>query len=81
MQLKKVTFSALAVALYSMLLSASGKKNDTGSNGGTPTPDPLAALNLPATPFNDAMPPLPFYFQSPGIIQSDNTPAANPVTD
>lgn len=80
MQLKKITFSALTVVLYSMLLSASCKKNDTG-DGGTTTPDPLAALNLPATPFNYAMPPLPFYFQSPGITQSDNTPAANPVTD
>ncbi|MDB6129698.1 MAG: hypothetical protein JWM04_805 [Verrucomicrobiales bacterium] len=39
------------------------------------------ALNLPVTPFNYAAPALPPYFLAPVIVDQDNTPANNPVTD
>jgi len=43
--------------------------------------DPLAALDLPPTPFNYANQSLPYFFQSQLVIQQDNTPSSNPVTD
>lgn len=43
--------------------------------------DPLAALNLPSTPFNYANPGLPAYLQAPPIAAQDNTPANNGVTN
>lgn len=43
--------------------------------------DPLAALNLPSTPFNYASQSLPFYMNTPLITGQDNTPINNPVTD
>ncbi|MBL7739758.1 MAG: c-type cytochrome [Chitinophagaceae bacterium] len=52
------------------------KKSDTAAPA-----DPLAALNLPATPFIYANQPLPNYLRTPNINAQDNTPAANPVTD
>lgn len=52
----------------------------------TPTPalesDPVNAyLNLPSTPFNYANQPLPDYMLISQLINVDNTPAHNPVTD
>lgn len=38
-------------------------------------------LNLPDMPFNYANPDLPAHFFIPPILDSDNEPAANPVTD
>ena len=49
--------------------------NNTGTN------DPLASLDLPSIPFNYANQLLPGYFQSQLMIEQDNTPAGNPVTD
>jgi cytochrome c peroxidase len=48
-----------------------------------PTPvDPVAAvLNLPATPFNYANPSLPAYFNTPQMLNQDNTQASNPITN
>src|SRR4026208_2294217 len=45
------------------------------------TNDPLATLDLPPIPFNYSNQSLPGYFQSQLIIEQDNTPADNPVTD
>lgn len=45
------------------------------------TNDALASLDLPAVPFNYAKQLAPDYFQSQLIIEQDNTPARNPVTD
>jgi cytochrome c peroxidase len=45
------------------------------------TNDPLAKLQLPPFPFNYSNQSLPDYFQSPLIIEQDNTPAGNQVTD
>jgi cytochrome c peroxidase len=41
----------------------------------------LAALNLPATPFNYSAQPLPQFLTAPNITGQDNTPSTNPVTD
>jgi cytochrome c peroxidase len=60
----------------SFLVLYSCKKGDAGD-----TVDPLAALNLPATPFNYANQPLPNYLLAPPVAGADNTPATNPVTD
>ena len=38
-------------------------------------------LNLPATPFNYANPPLPAHLQNSQTVNIDNTPTFNPVTD
>ncbi|CAN5522165.1 cytochrome c peroxidase [soil metagenome] len=43
--------------------------------------DPLAALNLPATPLIYTAQPLPVYLTTPNITRQDNTPADNAVTD
>ena len=47
----------------------------------TATNDPFATLDLPIIPFNYANQLLPGYFQSEVIIEQDNTPVGNPVTD
>ncbi len=62
-----------------MAISSCSKNSDTAAT--TPTTDPLAALNLPATPFNYASPALPNYLTAPNIIAQLNTPAGNQVTD
>lgn len=73
--------SLVLTAAFTIMLAASCKKNDN-DGGTTPTPaDPLAALNLPATPFNYASPVLPPYYLAPNIAGTDNTPANNGVTD
>lgn len=38
-------------------------------------------LNLPDVPFNYANIPLPFYLQVPVLLDADNTPPNNPITD
>ncbi len=38
-------------------------------------------LDLPETPFNYADIPIPTHISNPPVIESDNTPAANPITD
>jgi cytochrome c peroxidase len=43
--------------------------------------DPLAALNLPASPYNYSNQSLPAFLRTPGINGQDNTPVTNPVTD
>ncbi|MBL7742204.1 MAG: cytochrome-c peroxidase [Chitinophagaceae bacterium] len=60
-----------------VIIFYSCKKNESGNT----VTDPLAALNLPASPFNYASQPLPNYLRTPNINDQDNTPAANPVTD
>jgi cytochrome c peroxidase len=67
----------ITTVLTGVSSTTSCKKSDSGG-GAT---DTLSALNLPSTPFNYAAPPLPGFFQAPPITASDNTPAANPVTD
>jgi cytochrome c peroxidase len=61
------------VSLYSFYAC---KKSDA-----VQTPDALAALNLPATPFNYANQAIPNFLQGPPIAGQDNTPASNKVTD
>jgi cytochrome c peroxidase len=74
---KPIFFGVIVVVfIFSAFISC--KKSDSNTGG---TTNPLAALNLPATPFNYAAPPLPFYFQTPAITGQDNTPAANPVSN
>ena len=51
------------------------------SSTAAPVVDPLAALNLPSSPYNYANQPLPGYYLSPNIIGQDNTPINNTVTD
>lgn len=76
----KKHYLAISGILVSFLLSSliSCRKDSS-----TPTPvvDPLAALNLPSSPFNYANQPLPGYYLSPNIIGQDNTPVNNSVTD
>ena len=67
------TAIVVTVSIYSFY---SCKKNSTNDLA-----DPLAALNLPATPFNYANQPLPAFLLNPGVAGQDNTPANNPVTD
>lgn len=43
--------------------------------------DPLAALNLPETPYNYQNPDLPDYMVTGPVNAADNTPANNPVTN
>ena len=38
-------------------------------------------LNLPEEPFNYANITLPFYLQAPPLLDADNTPPGNPITD
>ncbi|MEL7121364.1 MAG: cytochrome-c peroxidase, partial [Bacteroidota bacterium] len=38
-------------------------------------------LNLPETPFNYSNPNLPPFFNGPGVMDQDNTPNDNPLTD
>jgi cytochrome c peroxidase len=64
----------IVASIYSFY---SCKKKDSG----VPISDPLAALNLPATPFNYANQPLPAFLRTPQINGQDNTPGTNPVTD
>jgi cytochrome c peroxidase len=64
-----------------ILVSAAFLSCSKNSNTPTQPADPLAALNLPASPFNYANQPLPPYLRSPGIAAQDNSPATNPVTD
>jgi len=69
-------FSTGLYSFYSCTKTGvAGTTNNTDPNG------PLAALDLPPIPFNYANQLLPGYFQSPLIIEQDNTPAGNPVTD
>src|SRR5215216_6302664 len=59
------------VSIYSFY--SCRKNNETG--------EPLAALNLPSTPYNYANQPLPAFLLLPNIAGQDNTPADNRVTD
>lgn len=68
------TAVAATISIYSFY---SCKKNSTNDIGA----DPLAALNLPVTPYNYSNQPLPAFLLNPGIAGQDNTPANNPVTD
>lgn len=44
--------------------------------------DPVAeALNLPAEPYNYSNPEVPTHFASTNVLNRDNTPFTNPVTD
>src|SRR5215212_2428287 len=75
----KKIFVVFGLVLFVTLGSLySCRKSD---NNGSPTTDALAALNLPATPFNYANQPLPGFLRTPLINGQDNTPANNPVTD
>ncbi len=69
----------LILTAFVMVLAAC-KKEDSVTDSGTPNNpvDPLAALNLPATPYNYANQPLPTHILAVG---ADNTPANNPITD
>ena len=51
------------------------------SNPSQTITDPLAALNIPSTPFNYASQPLPNYLQGPNVAGQINTPADNAITD
>lgn len=69
----------LSTCITVMAISSCSKNTDTTTT--PPTTDPLAALNLPASPFNYANPTLPNYLTAPNIIAQINTPAGNQVTD
>lgn len=71
-----ITSCFCILLLTSTVIISCNKSNDTASPA-----DPLAALNLPATPFAYANQPLPFYFNSPPIQAQINTPADNAITD
>ena len=44
--------------------------------------DPVAeALNLPSEPYNYSNPQVPAHFATPNVLNRDNTPFTNPVTD
>lgn len=81
MQMKKGIYAVTGMAVFVGLLTIVSCKKSSSDNGGGTTPDTLAALNLPSTPYNYSAPPLPPFFQAPPITASDNTPAANPVSD
>ena len=47
-----------------------------------PNPDDaLSVLDLPSKPFDYSNQPLPFFFQSQLVVDQDNTPSTNAVTD
>ncbi|HEY6505188.1 MAG TPA: cytochrome c peroxidase [Chitinophagaceae bacterium] len=73
---KKTLILLSFAAITSACIFFSCKKNDAIN-----TTDPLAALNLPATPFNYANQALPPFLRSPLINGQDNEPASNTVTD
>lgn len=64
-----------------MLVTGTSIISCNKSNSNSSPSDPLAALNLPATPFVYASQPLPLYFNSPPIQAQINTPVDNAVTD
>lgn len=46
-----------------------------------PVDSPITGLDLPPIPFNYANQSLPYFFQSQPVIEQDNTPSSNLVTD
>jgi cytochrome c peroxidase len=74
---KKLSVLVAVVIIFSIYSFYSCRKSGTSSN----STDPLAALKLPATPFNYSNQPLPGYLRTPLINGQDNTPASNAVTD
>lgn len=80
MQQKTGIFSLILFAIVMVLANACKKDNNSTGNN-TPTADPLAALNLPATPYEYANINLPNYLQTPNINGQINTPANNTITN
>jgi cytochrome c peroxidase len=74
-------FRILSLAGLILLFALACKKKNNDLINQPPGPDPLAALNLPSSPFNYANPVLPAYLLAPPIAAQDNTPANNPVTN
>jgi cytochrome c peroxidase len=73
---KTLIITASLVVFASSYSFYSCKKNNDAPGG-----DPLAALNLPSTPFNYANQALPNFLLLPNITGQDNSSASNPVTD
>ncbi|RXK58403.1 c-type cytochrome [Lacibacter luteus] len=71
-----LSFSAAIACLLLIGESCKKKNNDIANDGNA-----LAALNLPAEPFNYSNQPLPVYFNAPNITGQINTDASNPVTN
>lgn len=67
-----------AVILLSLFFIQACKKDEPIENQND---DALSGLNLPATPYNYAMPALPAFYSLPPTVGADNTPAANQVTN
>lgn len=69
----------LPLPLLAMLVALSACKKDPAL---VPPSDPVAEyLSLPETPFNYALPELPAHLMAANIMNADNTPFNNPVTD
>lgn len=79
MLLRKKKFKLLALMFISAYGFYSCHKSDIVDT--SPVVGSLSALDLPPIPFNYANPGLPYFYQSPLVIEQDNTPSTNPVTD
>jgi cytochrome c peroxidase len=82
MLLRKRKYRVLACIIIAMYFLYSCTKSEVVTI--TPTSnsvDPLVFLNLPAEPFNYANQILPGFFQSQLVMEQDNTPVTNPITD
>ena len=69
------------ITVLTVLVSVSSFYSCKKSESTSTPADPLAALNLPASPFMYANQPLPVFFTAPNITGQDNNTASNPVTD
>lgn len=72
----RITFVAVSFCMTLVFTEACKKKNTI-----TEDSNALAALNLPADPFNYSNQPLPVYLSNPVITGQNNTDATNPVTN
>jgi len=70
----------LALSLSGLIILASCKKDEIQSNTAN-LPVRSGLINLPNIPFNYASPVLPNHYTRGPIVQADNTPSFNPVTN
>ena len=82
---------SLLISILVLITGILSCKKDDSSNPSTKA-DPLAELNLPSTPYNYSDVSLPGHFKSNAfpqgnlpvqnaVIENDNMPADNPITD
>lgn len=74
---KRKLLVIISMITIASVLTYSCKKTEEN----IPTEDPFTALNIPSIPLVYSQQILPPYLFSPAAVDSDNTPANNPVSD